>query len=127
MTVEGIYSVYLGQESVGRVAVSRQGLYYHFLCKCELLSGMFQLMAGSQSLGLLVPEKDQLVLSTMVPVKRIGQKCPRFTLQPRHQPMPQSFVPLSPQEPFAYLRRLENAYLATQNGQLGVVLEKQDG
>ncbi len=124
--MEGTYSVYLGQEAVGRVAVSRQGLYYRFLCKCEMLSGMFQLMAGSERLGLLVPEKDQLVLSTMIPVKRMGQGSPRFTLQPRHQPMPQSFVPLSPQEPFAYLRRLENAYLATQNGRLGVVLEKGD-
>ncbi len=122
MDLEGTYDVNFGAETIGRVRVQRQGLYYQFACTCEHLDGMFQLVCDGVDLGLLVPCGGQLILQTKQPVKRFGQGSGQFLLRPRHSKLPQSFVPLRPEEPFAYLSRLENAYLATQNGQPGVVL-----
>ena len=34
--MEENYGVYFGNRPVGKVQVTRQGLYYHFLCRCEL-------------------------------------------------------------------------------------------
>ena len=34
--LEENYGVYFGNRPVGKVQVTRQGLYYHFLCRCEL-------------------------------------------------------------------------------------------
>ena len=34
------------------------------------------------------------------------------------------FVPISPEEPFAYISRLKESFLTSQNGQPGIQLEK---
>ncbi len=120
--MEGTYDVYFANEAVGRVRVQKQGLYYIFTCRCQLLEGMYHLMLGEEKLGLMVPEAGELKLSTKLPAKRFGQGSLRFALRPRHAKMPGSFIPLRPEEPFSYLQRLENAYLARVDGQMGVML-----
>ena len=41
------------------------------------------------------------------------------------RPVPEGkFVPIFPEEPFAYLERLEDAYLEKRNGYLGVVIQE---
>ena len=90
---------------MGRVLVERQGLYYIFRCRCTL-SGetAFRLFAScgekQEDLGVLVPMGNFFGLDTT------------------------HFAPISPEEPFAYLQRLKDAYLAEKDGQIGAQWEE---
>lgn len=127
--MEGTYDVMLGLQRMGKVSVRKQGLYWQFDCQCDL-SGevMYDLavMAGERQvkLGLLTPVNGCFCLYTKLPIKRLGQGSPKFSLQPRHAQMKGQFVPIHPDEPFRYLSRLENAYLAKQEGQFGITFSE---
>ncbi len=128
--MEGNYEVMLGNKPMGNVKVSRQGLYWQFDCRC-VLSGevMYDLAVttedGQVRLGLLTPNGGGFHLKTKLPMKRLGQGSPTFTLHPRHPQLRGHFVAVKPEEPFAYLRQLESAYLARQNGQIGLVWQDE--
>ena len=124
--MEGTYDVLLGGQLMGTATVSKQGLYWLFACRCKL-SGevMYQLvlqLGQSHVLGILVPEGDEFILRTRLPIKQLEQGTPRFLLKPRHAPMNGRFVPVDPGQPFAYLRRLERAHLCRKDGQVGLQL-----
>ncbi len=121
------YPVYFGAEAVGAVEVEVQGLYYVFTCRCRMLeSAMYYLNicwdGGAERLGLLAPEGERLCLNAKIPAKRVGQGDLRFALAPKHEKLEGHFVPVFPEEPFAWLRQLEGAYLANRQGQMGIVL-----
>ncbi len=125
--MEGSYGVALGGERLGRIQVTRQGLYFCFDCRCDLFSEqMYDVIVAwedkEERLGLLAPREKRLILTAKLPVKKAGQGEPRFFLRPRHCPMSEAFVPLRPEEPFAFLQRLEGAYLEKRAGQCGIVL-----
>ncbi len=123
--MEGTYDVTFGKEKVGRLQLRQQGLYYHYSCRCEAFTeAMYDVYWGGQRLGLLIPRDGQLILEGKLPIKA-GQGSASFLVKPRHAPVSGRFVPLSPQEPFAYLRNLENAYLETRNGQVGLVIKSE--
>lgn len=128
--MEGTYNVYQGEESLGKVHVQKQGLYYRFFCRCKF-SGqvMYDLQLnwddGKALLGLLTPMDGQFGLEVKVPVKRVGQHNWRFSLRPHHSAVGGQFVPIYPDEPFSYLSHLERAYLSVQSGQVGIVLENK--
>ena len=129
--MEGIYPVSFGNEQVGKVKVCRQGLYYRFICRCKLTGDVVcRLLVcvddRQESLGVVVPVEDGFGLEKSVPVKRIGQGTPEFRLVPRHETAVGTFVPLSPEEPFAYIRNLKNAYFERRYGQAGIII-KADG
>ena len=68
------YLIHFGKEPVGKVRVSRQGLYYCFQCRCNpsedtvarliVANGSF-----SENLGILVPMGNGFGLDTRRPVK----------------------------------------------------------
>lgn len=125
--MEGNYSVLFGGQSAGKVRVFRQGLYYRFWCRCQLsgevVCRLYVRCGGKEErLGILVPTGDGFGLDTRVPVKRIGEGKPEFFLRPVHDGPGGTFVPLSPEEPFAYLSRLKDAYLEKREGKTGVLL-----
>lgn len=76
-----------------------------------------------ENLGILVPMDGGFGLETRLPVKRLGEGDPDFTLVPKHESGSGTFVPVYPEEPFAYISRLKKSYLAKKDGQLGIVLE----
>ncbi len=126
--MEGTYPLCLGAEALGQVRVKKQGLYYEYACKCQPFSETMydvyvQWGTDSRKLGLLVPQDGWLCLRGRIPVKQAGQGSASFVLRPRHCPVTEHFVPLHPQEPFAYLQRLENAYLAARGAEMGVILQ----
>ena len=128
--MEGNYPVMFGQETVGKVQVLRQGLYYRFICFCRMTGDVvcrLTVVCGDkrESLGVVVPTGDGFGLDKKVPVKQIGEGELRFSLVPRHEQVQGKFVPLSPEEPFAYIARLKDAFLAHQNGQAGVVIQEK--
>lgn len=121
------YDILLGGQTVGKAHVQRQGLYYCFDCRCRLSGDVMcrvTVTCGdrTESLGLLTPEGDQFVLRTKLPVKRLGEGIMEFIAVPKHPELRGKFIPLSPEEPFAYIRRLEDAVLQIRNGQVGVLI-----
>ena len=114
----------LGGKPVGKVQVLRQGLYYAFHCRCRV-SGetAVRLLARCgerrEDLGVLVPMEGGFGLDTRRPVKHLGDGEIQFLLASKHDPPQTHFAPISPEEPFAYLQRLKDAYLETRNGQKG--------
>lgn len=130
--MEAVYEVYLGSKAVGRVEVRREGLYYRFRCRCNLPEESvcrISVTCGDRqaSLGVLVPEGGGFALTTRLPVKQLGEGEMRFQILPRHESVRGKFVPISPEEPFAYLARLKEAFLARQGDCIGAVIPTETG
>lgn len=121
--------LFFGDRSVGHVLVERQELYYVFHCRCKL-SGetTFRLFTScgekQEGLGVLVPMGNFFGLNTRRPVKRLGEGVLSFRLVSKHDAPRTHFAPISPEEPFAYLQRLKDAYLAEKDGQMGAQWEE---
>jgi hypothetical protein len=115
------YEIYLGQDAVGTVRVMQEGLYYRFLCRCELSGDVvYRVMVScgthQENLGVLVPMNGVFYIDKKVPLKHLGKGKLEFRLLPKH-PELEHFVPLGPEEPFSYISRLKNAYLLKKDGQ----------
>lgn len=122
--MEGTYGVKLGRQQVGKVQVIRMGLYYWFVCRCQLTGGVVCRLGVScgekqENLGVLVPMEEGFGLDTRLPVKRLGEGEMAFTLLPKHESNVGQFVPIYPEEPFGYIERLKDAYLVRKCGVLG--------
>lgn len=122
-----MYDVMLGSQSIGTAQLEKQGLTYCIRCRCRLSGEVaYKVVAesggGKTDLGLLVPENGAFVLTARVPVKRLGNGQITFRAVPRHVQPGRMFVPVSAEEPFHYLSRLENAFMALRENQPGVEL-----
>lgn len=119
--------VLLDNRKVGQAVVTREGLYYRFSCRCRFPGeAIYKLTVcssgGSCDLGIPVPEEGEFRLNTRLPVKRIGQEPLKIRAEPKHSESGGMFVPLSPEEPFRYISRLQQAHLAVREGKIGVIL-----
>lgn len=125
----GTYEIMKGSSTVGQVTVERQGLYYHFVCRCGLMDKeIYRLMVSCngnwENLGTLIPLDGFLKLEKRIPVKRLGAGTPEFFLTTKDRVPKGKFVPVYPEEPFSYMSRLKNAYLERREGQLGLVIRE---
>ena len=122
-----MFDIILGTESIGKAQVEKEGLYYRITCRCRL-SGEVPYKVHAvcnekcEDLGLLVPQSGAFTLTTRLPIKRLGEGQLQFKAVPRHTKTEGKFVPISADEPFSYLSRLENAYMQIRDGRIGVVL-----
>ena len=121
------YEILLGGAAVGKARVERRGLYYHFSCRCRLESdGMYRVSVSCgdrrENLGVLVPMGAEFGLDTKLAVKRLGEGMLRFQAYPKYKLPVGQFIPLRPEEPFAYITRIQEAFLEIREGQVGVVL-----
>lgn len=122
-----MYEIMLGGQSVGKVNVDRIGLYYHFDCRCDFTGEVMyriEVSCGEKAeiLGIPVPENGKFILRTKLPVKKLGDGKLAFRALPKHGAMAGKFVPLAPEEPFRYLKRLQEAVLQVRDGKVGVIL-----
>ena len=123
--MEGVYDITLGGRSVGQAAVFQNGLYLYFDCRCRL-SGetvcRIRVKCGGkeEDLGIPVPEGRDFVLRRKIPAKRLGTGVPEFRVEPKKAVLPENWVPVRAEEPFAYLTRLQDAFLEVRDGQAGV-------
>ena len=127
LAMEATYPLFFGGQAVGKVRLAREGLYYRFSCRCrlsgEVVCRVMVSWGGSrESLGVLAPMGDGFGLETKVPAKRFGEGKPEFTVMPSRPPAGEKFVPIYPEEPFSYIERLKEGFLAVRDGQVGVVL-----
>ncbi len=125
--MQGSYGVYFGSQQMGKVQVLRQGLYYRFICRCQLSGDVvcrLHVACGDkrESLGVVVPMDGGFGLDTKLPVKRLGEGEMSFLLIPKHELGTANFYPVYPEEPFSYIDRLKNGYLVRKNGQAGILL-----
>ena len=121
----GTYEVRMGEKPVGQVRVERQGLYYQFTCRCGLSGEVMQrlwMRCGEKEtdLGLCVPMEGGFGTEKRIPVRQCGAGTPSFYLRPKQTQIKGNFIPLSPEEPFRYLHRLENAFLERRGRQIGI-------
>lgn len=127
--MEHEYTVAANGKPVGKVTVLRQGLYYYFSCRCRLSGDViYRLMVTSgkirENLGVLVPLDGSFVLDRKLPVKQIGEGELSFFLKAKYDTDEGTFVPISPEEPFAYISRLKKSFLVLQHGEQGIYIPK---
>lgn len=121
--------IMLGGRAVGQAQMARQGLYYYFDCRCQL-SGevMYRIQAKGdgewENLGIPVPEKGTFTLRCRIAAKKLGDGSISLRLVPKHSDLEGKFIPLSPEEPFQYLKRLQESVLQIRDGQVGILLKE---
>jgi len=125
--MDGSYSVQFGKNTIGKVQVVKNGLYYRFVCRCRHSGdGVYRLMVscGEQrfSIGVLVPEGDGFGLEKKIPAKQFVHPVSEFYIAPMHEAVQGKFVPLSPEEPFHYIAQLKDSFLTERNGRVGVII-----
>ena len=126
------YAVMMGNQQAGKVLVRREGLYYRFCCRCRLSGDVVCRLAvrcgeREENLGVLVPMEEGFGVDKRIPVKHLGEGEMEFFLMPKHDKIRETFIPIYPEEPFAYIARLKDAFLARQNGQVGILLKETQG
>ncbi len=123
-----VYDVFLGTESIGKAEVGLEGLYYRIFAKC-CLSGtvIYKLYVScgenTIDLGIFVPEGKFFCVQTKLPAKRLGTGTLQFWAVQRHSESQGKFIPLSPEKPFAHIKRLGEARLQVRDGKVGIVLD----
>jgi len=127
--VVGTYEIRLGAEPVGEAVVEKQGLYYRFSCRCRVNGATMQrvmVACGEKKvdLGICVPMGDLFGVDKKVPCKQLGEGKPEFFLTPRPSSHGGKFVPVYPEEPYAYMSKLKDAFLEIRNGQMGIVIRE---
>ena len=113
---------------VGEAEVRREGLYYRIRCICCLQEeAVCRVRVGDVNLGVLLPDGNTFKLDTKLPMKRFENQKEKFEIQPNRPVLAGRFVPIKPEEPFAYIERLKDAYLTRQDGQLGAAIKEEAG
>ena len=132
--MEGTYTVRFGNQDVGKVQVSREGLYYRFFCRCRISGDVVCRLAvvcgdKEEILGVVVPVEEGFGLEKKLPAKRLGEGTMEFFLITKGSaPIRETrkegkFVPIYPEEPFAYIAQLKQAFFVRQNGQAGLLIK----
>ncbi len=125
--MEGNYNIYAADQTVGTVAVSREGLYYRFDCQCRLgkreLCKIWVSCGKDQILlGTPIPDGQQFRLCRKLPVKCFAGGTLQFALTGNKKS--EIFIEVRENEPFAYLKDLKNAVFRVQNGIAGIAIRK---
>ena len=110
----------MGKDAIGKAYVDKLGLYYRVRCRCVISSDLIHRLIvrcgdTQENLGVLIPVGHEFGLDTKIAAKRLSRGELHFTVQPKRDEM-KELVPLSPEEPFAYIRRLKECYLVRMNG-----------
>lgn len=116
--------MHFGEKTVGNVRVIRQGLYYRFQCRCQLSGEVVCRVAVQcgntrENLGVLTPVDGGFGLETSLAVKKLEPVTPEFRVLPSRPGAGGKFAPIFPEEPFGYIQRLKDAFLAERDGVMG--------
>lgn len=119
--MEGTFEVKLAGAVVGEAILRRQGLYTSVFCRCRAPEGkIWRLFAGTERLGVLVPQGQELVLETKVAAKRLKEGC---GLTIRDSPEAGWFIPIRPGEEFSAPDRIRGGVLAYRDGVPGLLVD----
>ena len=73
-------------------------------------------------LGICVPIGGSFGVEKKIPCKQFGLGKPAFILVPKERGRRGKFVPVYPEEPFAYMTKLKTAFLEVREGQAGIIV-----
>ena len=105
------------ERAVGTVELRREGLYWRILCRCRMVDGeIHRLYADGKKIGVLAPDRGELILETKVVAKRLRPGC-AFSLDEDRR----EFIPIHPGEAFACLDKVRQSKLAFREGEPGMV------
>jgi len=126
-----VYDVTLQDSKVGKVEVTREGLYYRFRCKCQLPDAeIYTIVASNEkcqwNLGVCVPGANGACLDTRVAVKHIGETMGTFLAVSKEKSKQMMFIPVQPESPFAYISALQEAKFGIQGNKPGVWIRKSN-
>ena len=151
------YDITFEAAPVGTARMEKQGLYYVFSCRCRLPEeGLYRIHAVNgktrEDLGICIPVDGVFGMDKKVPQKRIGEGMLTFELVPKDwkpqpvvtepepaetepQPDPMEeeieqeelFIPVSDEEPFDYLDKLEDAHMEIHDDTPGIVFLENRG
>ena len=122
-----MYDVFLNEKAVGTVEVRQEGLYFHFTCRCcpeerDMIRLWMSCGEKEMDLGLCVPMDGAFGTEKRIPARQCGTGIPQFFLRHKDDTFRGRFIPLSPEEPFQYLHKLETAFLERRGTRLGIVI-----
>ena len=124
----GIHPILMDGIEIGQANVERQGLYYHISCHCSLEPGFYRIWmccsGTNEQLGICVLQENRFGLEKRIPVKRIVDGIPVFTVTSTEENTESEFVKISTEEPFGWLEYIPDAKLQVKNGVVGVMIKK---
>lgn len=129
--MEGTWDVFCNGERAGTCTVEAQGLYSRFRCRCVLPDGQIRCLVMrigtfEQNLGVLAPaEGETFSVETRLASARIPAGEPAFGVRLRREKLAGQYTPVCPEEPYAYLARLGEAYLVRRDGKPGLMLPRE--
>lgn len=117
------YSIYNHNNSVGRVLVTREGMYYRLYCKiAPVKKAKYRIVMHTDGavidMGLCIVSGNDLELTTRVRMKDVNTEKIRFYA------MPYGCYPITENGSFPYLHKLRHACL--NNAELPIAVFAQD-
>lgn len=127
----GSYAVYLGDKPVGKLNITKEGLYYRIVCHCQVPeNAVYRLYAitskGRENLGVVIPEGAGCTLARKISVKQL-RDVSTFILSTGSKNESGKFIPICPEEPFSYISQLESAFLEVRGSQTGLLIKEKSG
>ena len=116
--MEGNFEVTYRGQTVGTVEVKQEGLYCRLSCRCRMSDrAVHRLYASGERIGVLIPDRGDLVLETRAVAKRLKPGC-NFTLDQNTN----TFIPIRPGEAFPHLDKLRSGRLGFREGIPGLII-----
>lgn len=124
------YPIYNGEDTVGTARVSKEGLYYRIQCTCGLVGGApFRITVKAEhpvDLGLCIPNGNIAGLEARIPMKKLGEGNLSFYIGTQNEKQQENWYPVSPDEPFPYIAKLQTAYMVSREGSVGIAFKETD-
>lgn len=113
--MEGQYPVFYNEQVIGSVQIRRIGLYYELKCSCSSkMEGIWRLFVINEGriedLGVLVLENRGMCLLKRIAIKNLAIQKPVFGIR-NNAEMVKDAVAIHAEKPFAYLTKIDCAYL----------------
>lgn len=127
--MDASYQILHEKNTVGTCTAVQEGLYIRFSCKCtvpqgEIYTAYLRSEGCEIKLGIPIPEGSGYTLEKRIPAKRIPGGSLSVILRSKADEKKKRFSPIYPDEPFAYLDKLENAFLLIRDGRMGIVIRE---
>lgn len=117
--MEGTYEITYRGQTVGTVDVTREGLYCRIRARCRVSDKkIHRLYAGGEKLGVLMPDREELVLECRIPAKHLRTGS-GFSLDENRG----EYIPIRQGTPFLRLDKIRMGKLDFRDGVPGLLLE----
>ena len=129
--LEGNWTVTYEGRAVGKCRIQKNGLYYHFNCRCELVSHQVCRLqvscAGKRTdIGVLIPSDNCILLEKRIAAKHFQVGQPELTLMVSGEiGIEECFIPVREDVPMPCLQLLQKARFAVRDGVPGILITEK--